>query len=166
MLSKIGITPKGFSTKAFCQAKMFWIFLTLAINVGIFILLDLRLTPRNCRVVERISYSTTESSRIISASPNSSTSPACRVPDLDPFDPSVTEWFDFEPIPPCPKWESPFLVRPPNRFQMKPDHVMMYQKNCSYNTLEGQKFHAGNEIEAMGPAVTFNAHYGSEQPRI
>ena len=86
------------------------------------------------------------------------TLPECRIPDLDPFDKSVAKYFNYKPYSPCAKWVSPFQVRPPNHFYMKPHRLSFYQKNCQYNTLEGQKFKEESEKEPEGPTVTFAAN--------
>ena len=82
----------------------------------------------------------------------------CLIPDLDPYDKSVAQWFRYKPYAPCPKWESPFQVLSPNRFRMKPHHISTYQKQCHYNSLEGQKFKKESEIEKEGLTVTFDTN--------
>ena len=102
------------------------------------------------------SSSPTSSSPAPTAAAPFASMPECQIPDLDPFDPSVAHNFNYDPIPPCAPWESPFLVRPPNRFQMKAERVTDFQKRGSYRVIEGRKERDGQEEEQPGPVLTFD----------
>ena len=82
---------------------------------------------------------------------------SCAIPQYDPFDEAVAKFFNYKEIwPPCPKFQSPFIIRPPNLLMLNKSHSPNFPTSCVYKVVEGEKGEGEEERVADDPPVEFD----------